>query len=193
MKRISYCNVKDCNTRNHGHGMCLKHYTKWRIYGDPLQGKYCMGVGGDGIAKFWSRVALTADDSRCWEWQGATTLFGYGVVTHNKEKWLTHKFSWFLVHGKRTANFLLHSCDNPKCVNPNHLREGTQKDNVFDMMTRQRNYGQSLIKTDVQNVLDKLANKETAFAIHKTTGIHYHSVRAIRDGHHWSLRLLEER
>ena len=90
--------------------------------------------------RFWSKVALTADPSRCWEWQAATLKKGYGTVTVQRKSFLAHRFSWFLHHGTHPDPnlFVIHSCDNRKCVNPSHLREGTHLDNMRDMVLRNR-------------------------------------------------------
>lgn len=88
-------------------------------------------------ARFWSNVQKT--DS-CWNWTGKSYFhYGYGKFNVNKKETRAHRYSWELHKGAIPQGlFVLHNCDNPKCVNPEHLRLGTQKDNVQDQFDRGR-------------------------------------------------------
>lgn len=88
-------------------------------------------------ARFWSKVARAGDDE-CWLWTAGVFWDGYGRFKLNGKQRKAHRMSLELAIGKQTAN-VLHSCNNPRCVNPKHLRYGTQKDNVADMMAAKRN------------------------------------------------------
>lgn len=88
--------------------------------------------------KFLSRVQKT---KTCWLWTGYKNIYGYGVM-HLKPhvKIFAHRLSYSLfVNTVIPAGLhVLHSCDNPACVNPNHLRAGTRNDNMTDMVLRGR-------------------------------------------------------
>lgn len=89
--------------------------------------------------KFWSRVKKTKG---CWIWTGAT-IRGYGQIRYGKgngKLYLAHRLSWQLHYGKAPPSGLgvLHHCDNPPCVNPEHLWLGTQADNAADMVSKGR-------------------------------------------------------
>jgi hypothetical protein len=78
-------------------------------------------------------------DSGCWEWTRGKSLCGYGRVQFNQRKWPVHRLSWTLLKAPITkGRYILHRCDNPLCFNPAHLFEGTQLDNMRDMMAKGR-------------------------------------------------------
>lgn len=95
------------------------------------------------LARFWSKVRVPKDEDHCWEWQGATLPTGYGVFRARRElsNIRAHRYSLELSTGEPIPDdmHVLHSCDNPPCVNPQHLRVGTDADNVEDMFKRKRN------------------------------------------------------
>lgn len=90
------------------------------------------------IDRFW---ANTIKRGECVEWLGPYKMKSlgrnYGDFYANGENYSAHRFSWILRNGRIPKGmFILHSCDNPPCVNPDHLRAGTPKDNVADSITR---------------------------------------------------------
>ncbi len=92
------------------------------------------------LVKFWTKVAITADTDRCWNWLGASHKQGYGIITHRGKPFGAHRVSYFIRFNNINDNLhCLHKCDNPKCVNPNHLFLGTHQDNVSDREKKGRN------------------------------------------------------
>jgi hypothetical protein len=71
----------------------------------------------------------------CWRWTGGSKSHGYGYITHNGKRRRAHRVSFFLRHGYYPPQ-VNHTCDNPDCVNPDHLYEGTQLENMRDRMER---------------------------------------------------------
>lgn len=86
----------------------------------------------------------------CWIWTGAKTKDGYGKIQVGPKLLLAHRLSLEIYLGRPITEgmFVLHSCDNPSCINPKHLREGTNQDNVCDMTSRGRHVGNKKLTWD---------------------------------------------
>jgi hypothetical protein len=88
--------------------------------------------------RFWEKVEKT---DTCWVWKGSIQKNrGYGVIwITNKKKEGAHRLS-LILHGKKLPPWcvVMHKCDNPSCVNPNHLKFGTPKDNCDDKERKRR-------------------------------------------------------
>ena len=90
--------------------------------------------------KFWSKVKIGNSDE-CWEWQRGRDKNGYGKFTAMRIQMKSHRVAWALARGKIPDGLLvLHKCDNPPCVNVNHLYLGTWQDNMDDKVSRGRAY-----------------------------------------------------
>lgn len=89
--------------------------------------------------KFWPNVDKQED---CWIWTGTTLGKGYGSIQPDPSKRRTgaHRFSWALHNGRwpNKGKVIMHSCDQPLCVNPLHLTEGTQSENLKDCVEKGR-------------------------------------------------------
>lgn len=105
-----------------------------------------MGALMHGIAqRFWSKVFKHPGEG-CWEWTAARNpQSGYGVIRIGSKAAGTsrtetaHRVSWLLTHWLiPRGRFVLHKCDNRKCVRPDHLYIGTQQDNMRDVQVRGR-------------------------------------------------------
>lgn len=148
--------------------------------------------------RFWSRVALTADDSQCWNWMAHCSKSGYGAIYWYRKTRRAHRVAWLLTFGYMPSLHVLHSCDNTKCVNPKHLREGTQKENMEDVLARKRRvwpFGDKVPKAKVTNaqvieIRQRLSHGETPNAIARQFPITANSVRGIKRGDTW--KRLEE-
>lgn len=88
---------------------------------------------------FWDNVDVSAGPGACWPWLRGTNPDGYGQMSYKGKVWLTHRLAWTLDNGPIPDGLcILHSCDNPPCVNPAHLRPGTKANNAHDRDERGR-------------------------------------------------------
>lgn len=93
------------------------------------------------VDRFWSKVDRLGIDE-CWLWQGAIDKDGYGKITIGSRTYRAHRVAYELHTGLVDEGmFILHHCDNPTCCNPYHLFQGTNRDNIEDMLKK----GRSLI------------------------------------------------
>lgn len=103
----------------------------------------------DQQAKFWKKVnkdgsvpnpKIYGNIGNCWEWTSREKL-GYGMFSCNARSWRAHRLAFILSGGflSEKMPFVLHECDNPKCVRASHLRAGNDKENATDRESRQRN------------------------------------------------------
>lgn len=77
--------------------------------------------------------------SKCQPHEGPIRHGGYGYVTMDGRKYYAHRLAWALCNGEDPGSRVVrHTCDNPICINPEHLVIGTHRDNMDDMMRRGR-------------------------------------------------------
>lgn len=83
--------------------------------------------------RFWSKVDKLSHPDGCWLWEGFKPGFGYGFFSVKGTLHRAHRVSFTIANGDFDLNLhVLHSCNNPACVNPDHLRTGTHTDNMQD-------------------------------------------------------------
>lgn len=95
--------------------------------------------------RFWSKVDQT---DGCWEFVGAKNEHGYGSVRVGGKTLGAHRYVWMLVNGRIPDGMhVLHSCDNPACVRPDHLRLGSHAENMAEKSSKGRNRSGNSYKT----------------------------------------------
>ncbi|ORA77202.1 hypothetical protein BST28_18935 [Mycolicibacter kumamotonensis] len=112
-----------CTSKVKTHGWCGKHYERWRTTGttaDPVKTTY--------EDRFWSYVDKTKD---CWNWTRAKSKAGYGIFTIERRQKPAHRLSYKFTRGPIPDGMQIdHICHNRACVNPEHLRLATNKQNM---------------------------------------------------------------
>lgn len=84
-------------------------------------------------------AAKTEKSGGCWEWRGAKHISGYGTIRFNGKRRRAHRVTWELTNGPIPDGLhVLHRCDNPGCVNTNHLFLGTHDGNMADCTAKNR-------------------------------------------------------
>ena len=79
----------------------------------------------------------------CWEYKRKLNNEGYGNIRYKGKPWLIHRLSYIFFKGEiKPKMFICHTCDNPRCCNPDHLFQGTAKTNLEDMYNKGRGFWQ---------------------------------------------------
>ena len=137
----------------------------------------------------YSRIEIN-NKTGCYEWTRNINSRGYGQFWYKGKMHLAHR-AMYEVHNNKIPKGLVirHSCDNPKCCNPNHLIVGSHKENMKDMVDRKRqakgiNNGRSKITPEIVNEIRM--SSDTQINLAKKFGISQSQVGRIKRGIHWS-------
>lgn len=130
------CTVEDCDRGHLAVGYCNVHYRRFKRHGSTEKKPAIRP-----LAEVLGDPDSTDRSGDCWEWRGVRNRDGYGVISRGRgnKKVLAHRAAYAeWVDPIPEGMVVMHSCDNPPCVNPEHLTVGTQRDNIRDMAAKRR-------------------------------------------------------
>lgn len=147
------------------------------------------GLKPTPLAERFARYVQKDDPSGCWLWTGSMSR-NYGQIGRHGRPLLAHRAAWELAHGDiPNGLYVLHRCDNGRCVNPAHLFLGTQRDNIRDMVakgrdrfTGERAYQAILTTEQVRTIR---CSTESARAIAKRLGVAFQTISDVRRRKNW--------
>lgn len=140
--------------------------------------------------RFWFYVDKKQKND-CWHWTGSCNNKGYGRIQINKKNIAAHRLSWKIHFGMIPKDLcVLHTCDNPKCVNPNHLFLGTSEDNIKDKVDKNRqakgeNIGISKLTMNQVKEIRILKGKFSQRKIAKMFSVAYSTIAYIHKNKTW--------
>lgn len=142
--------------------------------------------------RFWKYVKKTPT---CWAWDGCTNETGYGLINcpPNKNR-KAHRISWEMKNGPIPSGlWILHKCDNPPCVNPEHLFLGNRIMNMKDMVQKGRScigerHGQAILRSDQIVVIREkyLSGNFTQQCLANEFKVHIMTINAIVNRKNWA-------
>lgn len=166
---------------------------RWRyVAGKPVRFVHGHSNKRSPETRFWEKVNKLGKHE-CWNW-AAMKRSGYGMMRVGGKMTGAHRFSYELAYGEVPKELdVLHRCDNPSCVNPNHLFLGTHRENMLDCVRKGRrpyhkgesHHNSKLTKTKVLKIR-ALASTIPFVAIANRFGISPPQVRNIVLRHQWT-------
>lgn len=137
--------------------------------------------------RFWEKVEQENDDE-CWEWTAYTDSKGYGRFWKDGGQKKAHRVAFGLEKESPEDSFVLHKCDNPTCVNPNHLYLGDYGDNLEDAHARggldykgSKNPNSKLSQDEVNQIRKKLREGMTQENIASEFGVSQKTVSNVKN------------
>jgi hypothetical protein len=187
---MAICSVEGCTKTAIARGWCSAHYTRWKKHGDPLTVKQEQFHGLSLAGRLMARCVKTPT---CWEWTGSADKRGYGRLNIGEVPMLAHRLSWQAFRGPIPEGaHVLHRCDNPRCIRPEHLFLGDHAMNMADKMAKKRHrYGVSrgsdhgMARLNEAQVREIRASSGPSRIVAEKYGISGRQVRDIRTGNSW--------
>lgn len=182
----SLCSVEGCTGFRHGRGYCKKHFTRIERHGDPLHCEL-------GKPLEFIQAIVKNPPKDCVIWPFAKKESGHGRLAYQKQQVPAHRLALILYSGLEPDGLqALHGrCHDPACINPLHLRWGTQSENMLDRIldgTDNRGDRHPLAKLTESQVLEikSLLGKESGRAIAQRFNVSPGTICNIKKGRSWA-------
>lgn len=182
------CTVAGCSRDHFGLGYCASHYKRFKLYGDPLAGRT-----EKGAALAWLRQHVRHEGDECLLWPFPSKHRGYGITRFRGRSRAASNIMCILAHGEPVGAAIeaAHSCGNPSCCNPNHLRWATRTENEHDRFAhgtsnRGERNGMSKITSEVAAVIRSLRGRLPQKQVAAQFGIAISTVSQIQSGKRWA-------
>ena len=136
---MTVCDFEGCERRRYAKGLCHAHYQQKHRYGGQLRkiGTRQEGIGPTPKERFEKHVDRSGN---CHIWTGGKVGSEYGCFHINGKQELAHRVAYISAWGEIPEGLVIdHRCWTPACVNPDHLRAVTQKQNMENRSGAQRN------------------------------------------------------
>jgi len=131
------CVFPDCKSRVHGRGRYCPAHWKQKASGKPMRPVLKKSYSTNPVERLKEKCILSS--SGCWEWTAGKNAGGYGRITFKGKVTLAHRLSYQTFCGPIPDGvYVCHHCDNPSCINPDHLWLGTNSDNILDCSKKGR-------------------------------------------------------
>lgn len=128
-----------------------------------------------------------ADENGCLNWTRGVNLYGYGHFKYSQKIVAAHRVSWEIYNQRTIPDgiYILHSCDNPSCINPEHLSLGTHADNMREKSERGRHPLTTFTRDEVIKIRQIAANDISHSEIARQLGVGTTTINAIANRKTW--------
>ncbi len=182
------CSVESCDKKHEAKGYCSTHYKRLKTTGK---------INNDRDLSDFERflTKFKKNNNGCWEWSDSLTDRGYGQFGAKGTTIRAHRFSYENYIGLIPNGMIIcHKCDNPPCVNPDHLFLGTHKINSVDRENKGRrkiSFGEESTNSKLNNnTVTEIKNLLKLFIpipeISKLLNVNCSTIKNIKSGRNWS-------
>ena len=175
----------ECGRKIQARSLCATHYSRLQRSGIKDH-RYAKGTLAERLCALSVKNELTG----CIEWVSNKNKAGYGRLSVDNKLWLAHRAAYFDKHGVIPDGMLVcHRCDNPSCINTDHLYLGTDFDNMKDKVHKKRHsYGSKspVAKLTEKQVIMIRSDNRLQTEIAKDYGISKGAVSAIKVRKNWA-------